>query len=302
MGAGQAALPTITATAKHAIFDFGEDLVGEKNMKLTPHLMDKKSPINAGSFRELIKTKGFQILIENDLGDPSGFAWTEIGSIDAIGHQRGLDIPQHLSDEITLIADRIKNLLDFGWKEVRVVTDHGWLYIPGKMQKDALPEHLTEMRKGRCAELKPNVQTDYLQVPWYWNEEVHVAFAPGTNCFEAGKEYEHGGISLQECVTPIITVIKAKDDSRGGVELDDLTWRGLRFSANIINVSSEMKADIRLSSGDPGSSVVDISPPDNLGNASLLVEDDDLIGRKAFVVVLDSDGKVLCQVETIIGE
>jgi len=302
VGTRFSALPTITSTAKHAIFDFGEVLVGDKNTKLTPHHKDKKSPINAGSFRDLLKTKGFQILIENDLGDPSGFAWTEIGSIDAIGHQRGLDIPQHLNDEISLIADRIQNLLDFGWKEVRVVTDHGWLYVPGGMQKDELPEHLTVMRKGRCAELKPNVQTDYLQVPWYWNEEVMVAIAPGINCFEAGKEYEHGGISLQECVTPIISITKQRDIDVNIVSITEYNWRGLRFTANLTATSQGMIVDIRKSAGDPLSSVCEESSPDRDNKVSILIEDDDLIGESAYIVVIDRNGQILWQEQTTIGE
>ena len=39
-------------------------------------------------------------------------------------------------------------LLEAGWREVRVVTDHGWLLLPGGLPKVDLPEHLTVVRKG----------------------------------------------------------------------------------------------------------------------------------------------------------
>jgi len=30
------------------------------------------------------------------------------------------------------LFERIETLLDAGWREVRIVTDHGWLWLPGK--------------------------------------------------------------------------------------------------------------------------------------------------------------------------
>ena len=41
-----------------------------------------------------------------------------------------------------------------------MITDHGWLLMPGDLPKVELPEHLTEIRKGRCARLKEGSQTD----------------------------------------------------------------------------------------------------------------------------------------------
>ena len=43
-------------------------------------------------------------------------------------------------------------LLDAGWQQVVVVTDHGWLYVPGGLPKVELPYYLTKderMKKGR---------------------------------------------------------------------------------------------------------------------------------------------------------
>ncbi len=43
-------------------------------------------------------------------------------------------------------------------------------------------------------------------VPWRWDAHVRIAIALDIRCYEAGQEYEHGGLSPQECVTPLITV------------------------------------------------------------------------------------------------
>lgn len=40
------------------------------------------------------------------------------------------------------IGERIRDLVDAGWKQVRVVTDHGWLLVPGDMPKTELPKYL----------------------------------------------------------------------------------------------------------------------------------------------------------------
>ena len=298
-----AALPTITATAKHAFFDFGKKITGEDCKKLTPRIQDKLSPITAQAYRDLLAENGFQILSNSDLGDPSGIAWTEIGEIDAYGHQHAWKIAHHIDSEIKIIADRIEALLNIGWNKVVVVTDHGWLFLPGSLPKSDLPQHITEMRKGRCAELKAGAHTDHMHVTWHWNSDVSVAIAPGASCFEAGKEYEHGGISVQECVTPKVIFDREKIGGSGETSIINLNWRGLRFNAEVENGSPELIIDIRLKAGDPNSSVVaEPASPDRQGNVSMLVEDDDMLDRKAFVVVVNSEGQLLCQVDTVIGE
>ena len=111
-------------------------------------------------------------------------------------------------------------LLDHGWREVVIVTDHGWLLLTGGLPKADLPFHLTHLRKGRCAVLKEGSDSDQQTVSWRWDDAVRIAVAPGIRCYEAGKEYEHGGLSPQECVTPVITVSLAVEPKR--VESDGL--------------------------------------------------------------------------------
>ena len=102
--------------------------------------------------------------------------------------------------------ERIESLLAAGWQEVRVVTDHGWLLVPGGLPKADLPKYLTATRWGRCAVVKPSATVDYPSFPWFWSDDVRVASPYGIDCFMAGKEYSHGGLSLQECVVPQLAV------------------------------------------------------------------------------------------------
>jgi len=297
-----AALPTITATAKPAILNTGEKITGKGSSRLTPRDKTKNSGLTAEGYRKILADEEYQILQDNDLGDPSGIAWTEIGAIDTYGHNHGCKLAQHLAGEIDTIKNRVQILLNFGWKRVYVVTDHGWLLLPGGLPKTQIPEHLTEVRKGRCALLKDTSSIDHDVVPWFWDQDVAIVVAPNIKCFEAGKEYEHGGISPQECITPFIVVTKAAQDLVE-IAIQNVIWRGLRCVATIMGDTTDVLVDIRSKAGDPNSSLV--AKPQTVaadGNISLLVEDEDLLGTAAFLVVLSAANSLLTQTHVTIGE
>jgi len=62
------------------------------------------------------------------------------------------------------------------------------LLLPGGLPKSDLPVHVTYVRKGRCAMLKPGGVTDQCVVPWHWDAATRIATATGIACFELGKE------------------------------------------------------------------------------------------------------------------
>ena len=85
-------------------------------------------------------------------GDAGG--WAEFGQIDAYGHAHPDDLPARVQTEVMNAADRIMQLLKPAWKEVRVVTDHGWLLMPGGLPKVELPAYLAATKWSRCAVVK----------------------------------------------------------------------------------------------------------------------------------------------------
>lgn len=87
---------------------------------------------------------------------------------------------------------------------MRIVTDHGWLWVPDGLPKADINKNMTTKRLARCAILKDNVQTEHLKSQWYWNPNVTIAMAPGIAGFVTDDHYNHGGISLQECLIPVI--------------------------------------------------------------------------------------------------
>lgn len=201
-----AALPPVTATAKPAVSPIAGVVAGGEP-SLTPVDPATNTPLRIDVFRKLLSNQGIQVLqAGGGLGDPTGKAWDEQGAVDQYGHSHSDRLAHHVRDEVQRLADRIAALLAHGWQEVIVVTDHGWLLLPGGLPKADLPAHLTVQRKGRCAVLQPNAQTDQQVVPWHWNPDVRIAVAPDIRCYEAGKAYEHGGISPQECILPVLRV------------------------------------------------------------------------------------------------
>ena len=298
-----AALPPITSTAKPALSPVAAALTGISAPTLNPLVADTGSQLTAAALRKLLADAGYQVLLNDDeLGDPSGRAWTEIGAIDGYGHQHGWKIAHHISGELRAVQQRVEALIDHGWARVIVVTDHGWLMLPGDLPKADLPEHLTAVRKGRCARLKPLADTDQQTVPWFWDEDVRIAMAPGLCCYVAGKEYEHGGLSLQECVVPVITITSTDASATIPVEIEAVKWRGLRCVVQLNGATAEMAVDIRTKAGDASTSLVVVQKsPDPDGSVSLLVEDEDRIGEAAFVIVVSKTGLARAQVLTTVG-
>lgn len=296
-----AALPTITATAKPALAPLNGQLSGVGQGGLEPTLTATGVRLTSEGLRRVLEGQGYQILPGDETGDPSGCAWTEAGAIDSYGHQHGWKLAHHVQAELRALERRIVALLDAGWQQVQVVTDHGWLMLPDGLPKAELPEHLTVVRKGRCARLKELAQTDQQIVSWHWDPGVRIAVAPNICCYEAGKEYEHGGLSPQECVVPVINVTRGKTVRRD-VVIESVTWRGLRCVIKVAGAQAGDRVDLRGRAADPGSSLAaEARAPGPDGSVSLIVPDDEREGEAALVVALASDGSVLAQTATVIG-
>lgn len=291
------ALPTITPTAKPALSPLGPELRPGSGFGAEVD----GSKVTAQSLRRLLGERGYQVLGAVEAGDTSGAAWTEYGDLDALGHARGSRMAREAEHSLGALAERVMALLEAGWREVRVVTDHGWLLLPGGLSKTDLPEHLTEVRKGRCARLKPGATTELQTVPWALDPQVSVAVAPGTSAFEAGKEYEHGGLSPQECVVPVMKVGPRRSARTVSASIGNVKWTGLRCRVTVEGAPEGATVDLRSRAADPASSLAQPRAPGSESTASLFVEDDRREGEAVLVVVLGSDGRVLAQTATVVG-
>lgn len=300
---GLAALPTVTQTSKPALVP-----IDQKLLCAGAGLDARRAPDGPSAgvqvLRGLMATAEVQVLLgADDAGDPSGVAWTEAGELDHRGHDLGVRLAHEVDDEVQRIAARIEELLDAGWTTVTVVTDHGWLLVPGGLPKNEdLPVAVTETKKGRCARIKDGAALSVPTVPWHWDSDVRIAVAPGISCFEANQTYEHGGVSPQECVVPRLSVTRGTT-AAAGAAITNMKWRGLTLLVEFTDLPDGATIDLRSAAGDPNSSIADRARlTGGQGKELLLVGDDDLEGQPAHLVVIGADGSLLLQRETTVGQ
>ena len=297
-----AAHPTVTATAKPAVSPVSEHLMGASlGAEFQLVTADVGRPLSTDRFRKLLDASGYQYLSADDTGDPSGRAWTEYGNLDKLGHSLQAKLAARIDEQIALLLERIEFLLDAGWREIRVVTDHGWLWLPGGLPKVDLPKYLTQSRWARCASIEGGSTVQVPTVPWYWNAAERVAVGPGIACFGAGNEYAHGGLSLQESLIPVLRVTAGAVSATVDASITAVTWVGMRCRVRIDPARPGFSVDLRTHVNDADSSASGARPVDTEGAASLLVADDGLEGTSAAVVILDAGGQVIARQSTIIG-
>ena len=161
-----AGLPSVTATAKPAVSPVAVDIQGGKlNEDFLPETAEGGQSLKPDRFRKLLESMNYQFLSKHEEGDPSGRAWTENGELDKLGHKLQEDLASQIDTQVDLLLERIGSLLEAGWREVRVVTDHGWLWLPGGLPKAELPKYLTESRWARCAAIKGESKVEVPTVP-----------------------------------------------------------------------------------------------------------------------------------------
>jgi len=297
-----AAHPTVTATAKPAVSPVSEHLGGASlDAEFRIVTADVGRSLSTERFRKLLDASGYQYLSADDTGDPSGRAWTEYGDLDKLGHSLQAKLAARIDEQIALLLERIESLLYAGWREVRVVTDHGWLWLPGGLPKVDLPKYLTQSRWARCASIEGDSTVQVPTVPWYWNAAERVAVGPGIACFGAGNEYAHGGLSLQESLIPVLRVTAGAVSASVDVSIAAVSWVGLRCRVRIDPARPGLSVDLRTRVNDPDSTASEARQVDADGAASLLVPNDELEGTPAAVVVLDPSGQVVARQSTIIG-
>ena len=310
-----AAHPTVTATAKPAVSPVS-GLIAGVTLGADFQLVtaDVGRPMSTDRFRKLLAAAGYSYLGAGETGEPSppsplpggeggtsGRAWTEHGELDKLGHSLQAKLAARIDEQIALLLERIETLLDAGWREVRVVTDHGWLWLPGGLPKVDLPKYLTQSRWARCASIEGGSTVPVPTVPWYWNAAERVAVGPGIACFDAGNEYAHGGLSLQESLIPVLRVAAGAVSATAGASISSVNWVGLRCRVRIDPARPGFSVDLRTRVNDADSSASGARPVDAEGAASLLVAADELEGTPAAVVVLDTNGQVIARQSTIIG-
>ncbi|MEW5880429.1 MAG: BREX-1 system phosphatase PglZ type B [Pseudomonadota bacterium] len=307
LGHRLAPFPTVTATAKpiaspaHAAC---EGVASAEEFK--PVLAASKQPVSASRLRDEMARQGVEILDADETtlaANTEKGGWTEIGRLDEMGHSLGASLVRYVDDEIEAIADRVSALLGAGWTRVRVVTDHGWLLVPGGMPKVELPAYLVATKWARCASVQGESSPDVPTFGWFWNVHARIASPPGIGSFIVNTEYAHGGVSPQECVVPDMLVEQGEVAVKA--QITEISWRGMRCRIVVNTNAAGLRVELRRNWKQADPEGQRIAMAKDLGSnrqASLAVERDDYEGTAAMAVVLDETGRVLDYRPTTIGE
>lgn len=266
--------------------------------------------LKGGVLRAALRASDVQYLDWGDVteGEPSGIGWTQMNDIDSAGHAtKGARFESVIDGLLDRVATRITDLLDAGWARVVVVTDHGFLYPARAAMKVELPLTVTEgeaARKPRVARLREGApDSGFPTVPWTWDPSVRMVSAPGAAAFEAGARYEHGGLSPQECVIPVVTVTRPLSAlEKSLVHVTAVKWIGRRCRIDLAPPRSDVTVELRTYAGDPATAVAGPKTPHSDGEVKLVISEEDAAeGTDVHVVVLDAAGTVVAQHPTQVG-
>lgn len=299
-----APLPTVTSTAKpfatlsHDKLEGGEDIVD-----FNPRFKNSPQAANAQRLRDDMASRGIDLLGEDIRPAKQGTTggWLETGKLDELGHKLGARLAGQIDTELEMLVDQITGLIEAGWTRIRIVTDHGWLLMPGGLPRVELSKHLTATKWSRAATVKGDAKPEVPVYPWHWNTHVRIASPPGVGSFAKNTEYSHGGISPQECIVPELIV------ERGGsvtaATISAISWRGMRCRVSVTTNDPKVAVDLRLNWKQASTSIAasakEVGPA---GEASLAVADDSHEGAAATIVVVDGAGSVIDRKSTTVGE
>ena len=304
LGRRWAALPAVTGTGKPAVTPIAGEIEGDVlGQAFAARMKVGGKPADAPALRAALEDAGYQILGGDGADAPRTHparGWLETGAFDTLGHQRGAQLARDLDRELERVAERIERVLDAGWTSLRVVTDHGWLLLPGGLPKVDLPKHLTATRWARCAVVAGESAPDVVRAPWHWNGAQWFATPPGIACFNRSEEYAHGGLSIQECLIPDLVVTRT-EGSETAASITSATWRGLRCFIEAAVRGGPVTADLRLERPTGESVAAAAKPVDAEGAVSLVLADDEHEAAALVLVLLDDAGRVLAQQPIRVG-
>jgi hypothetical protein len=297
-------VPSVTATAKALVTPVGDSIAGRGKVdSFLPLELSSGKPATLDVLRKAMLVRGIQVLERGAVlppEKPTSVGYAECGNIDNDGHAMGLRLAAQLQTEAARICEYVQALSAAGWPRVRIVTDHGWLLMPGGFEPIKLPASTVVSKGCRAAILQEEAAAELRFLPWYWDKTVRIAMPPGAEAFRAGEVYAHGGLSPQECVIPDITVGVASM-AAGSLRISGISWRRLRLTVELTRELADVTIEVRRKERDPASRV-DVAATVEGARARLTISDEVEEGDPVLVVLIDRQGSVVDARATRVGE
>jgi hypothetical protein len=142
--------------------------------------------------------------------------------LDHIGHGNAEALIRHIFVETARLSRLVRKLHRWGYPEVHIVTDHGFMLV----DEDKLPPEVPcdkawcLVLKERFALVRAKADVPLKSFPFDFDPELRVAFPPGPAFFKAEKSFSHGGLTLQELIIPhLVSRVGIKEVKRVKIEV-----------------------------------------------------------------------------------
>lgn len=299
--ANWSAIPSLTPTAKPNVSPIAIDINTESKItEFRPQLNSGKDLLTP-VFREALTLNNFTLVTHANDIKVGQKHWQEIGDIDTKGHEEQAEMVRRIDDLFEQVMEIIEIAFQKGIKKIQIVTDHGWLLLPGGLPKEELNKDLTATRWGRCATIKDGAKTDLMHLPWRWNKSIFIAYATGINFFKKNEEYAHGGISIHECLIPTL-LIENPNESKVVGKIKSIKWVNLKCEINTEATPDGYIVDIRTKYNDGNTSIVLSSRKAIKDNRIVLMVDDGAESQAAVIVLMDENEVILDKKTTTVAD
>ena len=125
-------------------------------------------------------------------------------SIDDVGHPAGHAALHHFDLLLGELERAVRKLRSWGYAEVDVVTDHGFVLLHKDLDVQPFEVDKTSLAyvHPRWALTQPGTQAPAAAVPFPLDPDWQIVLPPGLRSFGAPGTFFHGGATLQEAVVP----------------------------------------------------------------------------------------------------
>ncbi len=139
--------------------------------------------------------------------------------VDAISHQAKDEAIRHYEDVLADIKWSINKLQKWGYNEIHVVTDHGFVVLHGgaSLHPMEVDKDTFEKLEARWGLLKEGQTSLCATVPFPLDPSWNVVLPPGLRSFKSPGRFFHGGATLQEVVIPHLKLVSERAPRQMGV-------------------------------------------------------------------------------------
>ncbi len=125
-------------------------------------------------------------------------------TLDCMGHGNDGALIRYMEDEVRQLLRVVKKLHSWGYPQVHIITDHGFVLFPPEWLPKEVPfnKDWTILQKERFAITQRSTDVPLIRKGCPWNDEFLVAVPPGLAFFKTEKSFSHGGATLQEMIIP----------------------------------------------------------------------------------------------------